>query len=171
MSDSAVLWTTEQVARRLGVRPATVYAYVSRGVLHSVRDPSGRGSLFRADEVERLAQRRTPKRAAKHPGPLIGTALTRAGEGRLFYRGHDVTDLARTQHFEAVANLLWTGRLHSPTTFSAPPEAVCAARAATAALPPTARRLDHSRITTAVMPAITSTALASPSGTFFAAAP
>jgi citrate synthase len=107
MSNSAVQWTTEQAARRLGVKPATVYAYVSRGILHSTRDPSGRGSLFQPGEVESLAQRRAPKRAAKNPGPLIGTALTQAADGRLRYRGRDVATLARTQTFESVAT---TGR-------------------------------------------------------------
>lgn len=59
MSDpnSDGLMTTAEVARRLGVRRETVYAYVSRGRL--ARDPASghRRSLFRPDDVEALADR------------------------------------------------------------------------------------------------------------------
>ena len=37
---------TEEVARRLGVKRETVYAYVSRGRLASRRSDDGRGSVF-----------------------------------------------------------------------------------------------------------------------------
>jgi citrate synthase len=47
--------TTAQVARRLGVKPETVYAYVSRGLLHRTRGSGGEGSRFDAAEVERMA--------------------------------------------------------------------------------------------------------------------
>ena len=60
--------TASEAARRLGVKPATVYAYVSRGVLSRVRAPDGRGSLFGAEEVERLARRgRTPRTSRSSP--------------------------------------------------------------------------------------------------------
>ena len=45
--------TTEQAARLLGVKPATLYAYVSRGLLQRERTPEG--STFDAREVARLA--------------------------------------------------------------------------------------------------------------------
>ena len=38
--------STRQVADRLGVKPETVYAYVSRGLLRSHRESGGRGSWF-----------------------------------------------------------------------------------------------------------------------------
>ncbi|MEV7546117.1 helix-turn-helix domain-containing protein, partial [Streptomyces sp. NPDC089915] len=60
--------TTQEAARLLGVKPATVYAYVSRGQLGSRRDPAGRGSTFDAAEVEALA-RRSRREAA---GPAAG---------------------------------------------------------------------------------------------------
>ena len=49
--------TTEEAARRLGVKVPTLYAYVSRGLLESHRDPARRGSLFDLAEVEALAAR------------------------------------------------------------------------------------------------------------------
>ena len=38
--------TAAEAAQRLGVKPATLYAYVSRGVLSRARAADGRGSLF-----------------------------------------------------------------------------------------------------------------------------
>ena len=38
--------TAEAAAQRLGVKRATLYAYVSRGVLVRKRAPDGRASLF-----------------------------------------------------------------------------------------------------------------------------
>ena len=52
--------TAAEAARRLGVKPATLYAYVSRGVLSRGKAADGRASLFNADEVERLARRGRP---------------------------------------------------------------------------------------------------------------
>jgi excisionase family DNA binding protein len=44
--------STKEAAELLGVKPETVYAYVSRGRLSSRRVPGGRGSTFDAKEVE-----------------------------------------------------------------------------------------------------------------------
>ena len=49
--------TAEAAAERLGIKRATLYAYVSRGVLVRRRAPGGRGSLFDAAEIEKLARR------------------------------------------------------------------------------------------------------------------
>ncbi|NUS12397.1 MAG: helix-turn-helix domain-containing protein, partial [Streptomyces sp.] len=48
---------TREAARRLGVKPETLYAYVSRGLLGSRRVPGGRGSTFDPAEVAALAAR------------------------------------------------------------------------------------------------------------------
>lgn len=56
--------TTREAARRLGVKPETVYAYVSRGQLGSRRDPAGRGSTFDPKEVDALV-----RRARREPPP------------------------------------------------------------------------------------------------------
>jgi citrate synthase len=49
--------TSEQAARRLGVKPATLYAYVSRGLIRSERVPGQRRSRFLRADVERHAAR------------------------------------------------------------------------------------------------------------------
>lgn len=44
----------DEVAALLGVKKATLYAYVSRGVLESHRQAVGRRRLYRKSDVERL---------------------------------------------------------------------------------------------------------------------
>jgi excisionase family DNA binding protein len=46
--------TGEEAARRLGVKRATLYAYVSRGVLKSYRQGIKRERLYRRVDVEQL---------------------------------------------------------------------------------------------------------------------
>jgi len=46
--------TGDDAARALGVKPATLYAYVSRGILRSYREGTKRRRLYRRAEVEAL---------------------------------------------------------------------------------------------------------------------
>src|SRR2546421_553042 len=64
----AGLLTAEEAAARLGVKPTTLYAYVSRGHLRRQRGPDGR-SRFALAELDRLARRRVavPARGALDP--------------------------------------------------------------------------------------------------------
>lgn len=133
--------STEQVAQRLGVKPATVYAYVSRGLLTSARNADGKGSLFDEAEVEAFAAGR--RRFAE--APVIHTGLTLIRDGHLYYRGHDAAALARDSSYESVATLLWTGDLRDePLTPSA--DLVRLGEAVTAPLPETARLTDRLRV-------------------------
>ena len=106
MSLTTPLMTTEEVAHRLGVKPATIYAYVSRGLLTSRRNADGKGSLFEKADVDAFVAGR--KRSAT---PTIQTGITLIKEGSLFYRGRDACVLAHTASYESVATLLWTGDL------------------------------------------------------------
>ncbi|HEY6474132.1 MAG TPA: citrate synthase [Acidimicrobiales bacterium] len=101
--------TTEEAARRLGVKVPTLYAYVSRGVLASHRDPNGRGSLFDLADVEALATRSRGGRQTATRLATITTGVTQLHEDLgPIYRGHRATDLAaRGATFEEVAELLW----------------------------------------------------------------
>jgi citrate synthase len=73
---STQLLTTQEAARRLGVKPATVYAYVSRGLL--ARDPASghRRSLFAAAAVERLAGRARRPDSSGALEVVVATPLT-----------------------------------------------------------------------------------------------
>ena len=46
--------TVDEAAERLGVKPATLYAYVSRGVLRSYRQGMRRQRLYRRADVDGL---------------------------------------------------------------------------------------------------------------------
>lgn len=136
------LLTADQVATRLGVQRATVYAYVSRGLLHRSVGDDGRTSWFDPDEVDGLARRGRPRARTQRAGSVdvvLASGLTSISDGRLRYRGHEVADLAGTVPFEAVAELLWTGTLpeqHRPV-WPVPEAARAVAAAATATLPDT----------------------------------
>ena len=59
--------TVDEAARLLGVKPATLYAYVSRGVLRSYRQGIKRQRLYRRAEIEGLL-RLAPSVAAADAG-------------------------------------------------------------------------------------------------------
>jgi excisionase family DNA binding protein len=83
----ADLLTAAEAARRLGVKPATLYAYVSRGVLSRGKAADGRASLFNADEVERLARRGRPRRPAGVADITVESAITEITSDSLRFRG------------------------------------------------------------------------------------
>ncbi|WP_124275060.1 citrate synthase family protein [Streptomyces sp. ADI93-02] len=128
--------TTREAAERLGVKPETVYAYVSRGQLSSRRTPGGRGSTFDAAEVDALA-RRTGRREPSSPaGDLVfRTGITLIEPDRYFFRGVDATELARHHGYEEVAEWIWTGELRPGIRFTAADESLTAARRTAAAMP------------------------------------
>ena len=57
--------TSKEAARRLGVSAATLYAYVSRGLLRSEGSNGQRERRYRADDVSRLKRRRDVGRKAE----------------------------------------------------------------------------------------------------------
>ncbi|MGW5350791.1 citrate/2-methylcitrate synthase [Streptomyces sp. NPDC004031] len=155
---------TREAARRLGVKPETLYAYVSRGLLGSRRVPGGRGSTFDPAEVAALAARgRSGPGGAEAAGtgePGADSGGADGGWGRIrsgvthidtatttySFRGVDAVALARAYGFEEVAEWLWTGRVRPGTRFTAPPEPLAAARAAAAALPAGSGPMDRMRV-------------------------
>ena len=101
--------STEEAARRLGVKVPTLYAYVSRGLLASHRDPARRGSLFELDDIETLAARSREGRQTATRLATITTGVTQLDqELGPIYRGRLATELATATAFEDVAGLLWS---------------------------------------------------------------
>ncbi len=100
--------TSEEAARRLGVKVSTLYAYVSRGLLVSHPDPDRRGSLFDLEHVEAVAARSRGGRQTATRMATITTGVTQLNQelGPL-YRGRLATELAAEWRFEDVAELLW----------------------------------------------------------------
>ncbi len=100
--------TSEEAARRLGVKVPTLYAYVSRGQLTSHRDPARRGSLFDLDDIEALAARSRGGRQTATRLATITTGVTQLNQDLgPIYRGRLATELAADTSFEDVAELLW----------------------------------------------------------------
>lgn len=129
---------TAEAAQRLGIKQASLYSYVSRGVLTRRKSADGRTSLFKASEVEGLARRGRPRRAPGAGEMVIETGLTEISGGRLRYRGLDAIVLAAERSFEDVAFLLWTGSMDDPRPggeWQATRQAIAAGTAAQAALP------------------------------------
>ncbi|GHD04090.1 citrate synthase [Streptomyces violarus] len=143
--------STKEAAELLGVKPETVYAYVSRGQLSSRRVTSGRGSTFDAGEVEALARRNKRESAGSSGsgGELsVRTRITLIESDRYYFRGVNAVDLAARHTYEEVAEWLWTGRMRPGVTFTAPADSVAVARRAVAALPEHAAPTDLLRVAT-----------------------
>ncbi|GGW67049.1 citrate/2-methylcitrate synthase [Streptomyces griseoloalbus] len=142
--------STKEAAELLGVKPETVYAYVSRGQLSSRRAPGGRGSTFDAAEVETLARRSRRGSAGSSSGPAselsVRTRLTLIDSDRYYFRGVDAVELAARHTYEEVAEWLWTGRLRPGAAFGAPEASVAVARRAVDALPEHATPTDRLRV-------------------------
>ncbi len=98
---------SDEAARRLGIKVASLYAYVSRGLLVSHPAPEGRKRLFALDDVEALARRSRQGKSVETRMVTITTAVTQLTDDGPLYRGARATDLATTASFEEVADRLW----------------------------------------------------------------
>jgi len=123
MADSRTL-SAREAAEQLGVTAATLYAYVSRGMLRSEASPGdSRQRRYLVEDVqcliEKKANRQDPRRTAQHAlhwgTPVLESALTLIDDGHLYYRGHAIEDLVHTHSFEQVAGMLWNNPESSTT--------------------------------------------------------
>src|SRR5579859_3952917 len=112
--------TAKQATETLRVSAATLYAYVSRGLIRSEAVAGdSRSRRYHAEDVQRLkdrqALRQNPAKAAQdalHWGtPLLESALTLISDDKVHYRGVNALTLAQNNSIEEVAALLWTGHL------------------------------------------------------------
>jgi citrate synthase len=118
-----------EATRLLDVNRATLYAYVSRGHIRSEPLAAGtRRKRYARDDIERLVartqERRNPEKAAEqalHWGmPILESGITLIANQRIYYRGRDVSLLARTCSIADIAALLWTGTAANSALFAAP---------------------------------------------------
>ena len=98
---------SEEAARRLGIKMATLYAYVSRGLLPSYPSGESRRSLFDLEDVERLARRSRSGKRVETRLASITTGVTQIREDGPTYRGTPASELATAHGFETVADMLW----------------------------------------------------------------
>ena len=146
------LLSAQEAAERLGVKPATLYAYVSRGLVRRERGADGR-SLFALTDVDRLGRRGRRDRASDTE-LRIESALTAIEDHAIFYRGEDVLVLAQSRTFEEVAEFLWTGEFRERRPWVGDPRAQVAAASVQAALPAAALPLDRLRVAVPALAAL-----------------
>ena len=98
--------TSAEAAARLGVKRATLYSYVSRGLLQRLVDSDGRSSRFAPEPVDRLRSR-SGRRREDEIDVLVSTAITKIADGELRVRGRDLIWLAAETRFEDAVDWVW----------------------------------------------------------------
>ena len=109
----ALYLSAREAAAELSISPATLYAYVSRGLIRSEPSPDSRSHRYRAEDVRGLKERRTP--AAEPRGlrsfdadlPVLDSAISTITEAGAIYRGVNCVELAEKDTLEHTATLLW----------------------------------------------------------------
>jgi citrate synthase len=151
MTDDRWLSATEATAR-LGVKPQTLYAYVSRGLIRRERPAGSRTSRYARRDVERLAGHGRARPGRAGPEIVVDQAITALDPaGHLAYRGWDATRAAVDAHYEQVAAWLW-GTTFGPTDhWTADPAGVATAREVQAALPAATPLPDRLRVAVAAL--------------------
>jgi citrate synthase len=111
--------TASEAADFLGVKTSTLYAYVSRGLIESIRSPDDpRARRYRKRDLVRLK-----RRSDAHAGggaaaagaldwgaPSLETRISQITPSGPRYRGELATKLAEGERcFEEIAEFLWTG--------------------------------------------------------------
>src|SRR5437870_487285 len=104
---SEILLSASDAARRLGVKRATLYAYVSRGRLQSVAVPGSRERHYRAADIAAFLRRTGSEPADVPTMPVVECGLSLIADGRLYYRGEDAVRLSDRATLEDIARLLW----------------------------------------------------------------
>jgi citrate synthase len=111
-SSQPLYLTAREASAELAISPATLYAYVSRGLIRSEPEPDTRAKRYRADDVRALKNRRAPppeQRGTRLENelPILESAIsTLTGEGPI-YRGVNAVALSQTATLEQTATLLW----------------------------------------------------------------
>ncbi len=122
--------TAKEAAEELKISLATLYAYVSRGLVRSEQaDGKTRNKRYFKEDIEALKSRKelrhNPAKAAETAlnfgAPVLESAITLIKDGRFYYRGHDAVQLSQTYTFEQVASLIWTGSFASEWLFPESP--------------------------------------------------
>src|SRR6202000_1158342 len=121
-SDDPLSLTARDAATELSVSPATLYAYVSRGLIRSEPGDSARSRRYRAEDVRGLKNRRTPlieTQGLKSADlPVMDSAVSTITEEGPIYRGVRAVTLAESATCEQCASLLGDSKAAAPFTKS-----------------------------------------------------
>ena len=146
------LLSARETCQLLGISQATLYAYVSRGLLESRPGPDHRSRAYPRPDVEKLLQRKREGRGAARGAaqsldrglPVMETRISLIRSDGPYYRGHSAVAAVRAgATLEDTARLLWDCGNQDP--FVQPPlpawPAPGAVIANDASLPPLERTL------------------------------
>jgi citrate synthase len=114
MKKSAGLYlSAREASAELAISQATLYAYVSRGLIRSEPSADSRSHRYRAEDVRTLKDRRTPTpeprgmRSFDADLPVMDSSVATITEDGPIYRGVNCVDLAERDTLEHAATLLW----------------------------------------------------------------
>ena len=105
--------SAREASAELAISPATLYAYVSRGLIRSEPSPDSRSHRYRAEDIRDLKERRTPAveprgfRSFDPDLPVMDSEISTITEEGAIYRGVNCVDLAEKDSLEHAATLLW----------------------------------------------------------------
>src|SRR5215510_3275758 len=109
----ALYLSAREASAELAISPATLYAYVSRGLIRSEPSQDSRSHRYRAEDVRGLKERRVPApeprglRSFDADLPVMDSAIATITEEGAIYRGVNCVDLAEKDTLEHAATLLW----------------------------------------------------------------
>jgi citrate synthase len=112
-NSSGLYLSAREASAELAISPATLYAYVSRGLIRSEPSPDSRSRRYRAEDVRALKERRAPSpepkgfRSFDAELPVMDSAIATITEGGPIYRGVNCVELAEKDTSEHAATLLW----------------------------------------------------------------
>ena len=117
-SDDTLYLSARDAATELAVSPATLYAYVSRGLIRSEPGETPRSRRYRAEDVRSLKNRRAPlveTQGLKSADlPVMDSAVSTITVEGPIYRGVRATTLSESATFEQCATLLWDSKSADP---------------------------------------------------------
>lgn len=118
-AESVLYLSAPEAAAELSISPATLYAYVSRGLVRSEPlSDGGRGRRYRAEDVRSLKNRRAPlvegQGLKSADLPVMDSSVSTITEDGPVYRGVLATVLAESATFEQAAGLLWDAKTSDP---------------------------------------------------------
>jgi citrate synthase len=109
----ALYLSAREASAELAISPATLYAYVSRGLIRSEPSPDSRSHRYRAEDIRGLKERRAPSpeprgfKSFDPDLPVMDSAIATITEDGPIYRGVNCVDLAQKGTLEHAATLLW----------------------------------------------------------------
>jgi len=115
--DDPLYLSAREAATELAVSPATLYAYVSRGLIRSEPGENPRIRRYRAEDVRGLKNRRAPTiegGGSRADLPVLDSAISTITEEGSIYRGVYAVALSQTATFEQAATLLWDSKSSDP---------------------------------------------------------